>query len=76
MMKNGIPVRLEAELQSAFTDTVGMENLLAEIPGTDRREEFVLIGAHLDSWHGGTGATDNATNVAIAKRLMTLQLER
>jgi carboxypeptidase Q len=53
MMKNGIPVRLEEELQSAFTDTVGMENLLAEIPGTDRREEFVLIGAHLDSCTAG-----------------------
>jgi Zn-dependent M28 family amino/carboxypeptidase len=41
-------------------------NTLAEIPGTDLREEVVMLGGHLDSWHGGTGATDNAAGVAVA----------
>jgi carboxypeptidase Q len=36
-------------------------NVIAEIPGTDLKDEVVMIGAHLDSWHGGTGATDNGT---------------
>jgi Zn-dependent M28 family amino/carboxypeptidase len=43
---------------------MGIENVLAEIPGGDKADEAVLVGAHLDSWHGGTGATDNAANVA------------
>ena len=40
-------------------------NTLAEIPGTDRNGEIVMVGAHLDSWHGGTGATDNAAGCAV-----------
>ena len=39
-------------------------NVIAELPGTDLRNEIVLIGGHFDSHHGGTGATDNATGVA------------
>lgn len=41
-------------------------NTIAEIPGTDRQPEVVMLGAHLDSWHGGTGATDNAAGSAVA----------
>jgi Zn-dependent M28 family amino/carboxypeptidase len=40
-------------------------NTVAEIPGTDKKDEIVMLGGHLDSWHGGTGATDNACGVAI-----------
>src|SRR5260370_24236981 len=40
-------------------------NTVAEIPGTDKSGEVVMLGAHLDSWHGGTGATDNAAGSAI-----------
>jgi carboxypeptidase Q len=40
-------------------------NALAEIPGTDRRNEVVMLGAHLDSWHAATGATDNGIGSAI-----------
>jgi Zn-dependent M28 family amino/carboxypeptidase len=40
-------------------------NTVAEIPGGDLADELVMLGAHLDSWHGGTGATDNAAGVAV-----------
>ncbi len=49
-------------------------NVLAEIPGTDPalRDEVVLVGAHLDSWHTATGATDNADGVAAAMEAMRI----
>jgi hypothetical protein len=49
-------------------------NAIAEIPGTDKRDEVVMLGAHLDSWHAATGATDNAVGSAImmeAVRILT-----
>jgi carboxypeptidase Q len=47
-------------------------NLTADIPGTDLAHEFVLIGAHLDSWTGATGATDNAAGVAVMVEVMRI----
>ena len=41
-------------------------NILAEIPGTDLKDEIVMLGAHFDSWHSGTGATDNAVGSGVA----------
>ena len=40
-------------------------NVIAEIPGTDKADEVVMLGGHLDSWHAGTGATDNAIGCAV-----------
>jgi carboxypeptidase Q len=40
-------------------------NVIAEIPGTDKADEVVMLGGHLDSWHSGTGATDNAIGCAV-----------
>jgi Zn-dependent M28 family amino/carboxypeptidase len=58
---------MEVELQVEFHDDDLMSyNTVAEIPGTDLREEVVILGGHLDSWHGGTGATDNAAGCAVA----------
>ena len=54
---------VDAELGT--TDQVGA-NTVAELPGSDLADELVLLGGHLDSWHGGTGATDNAAGVAMA----------
>jgi hypothetical protein len=62
-------VKLEIEVKSRFHDKDNMAyNTVAEIPGNDaaRSEEVVLVGAHLDSWHAGTGATDNAAGSAVA----------
>jgi len=41
-------------------------NTVAEIPGTDLKDEVVMLGGHMDSWHAGTGATDNGAGVAVA----------
>ncbi|HEX6199840.1 MAG TPA: M20/M25/M40 family metallo-hydrolase [Thermoanaerobaculia bacterium] len=47
-------------------DDLAGYNTVAEIPGTDLADQVVMVGAHLDSWHGGTGATDNAAGCAVA----------
>ena len=66
MMKKGIPVKLSMELKSRYTNPDGMEhNIIAEIPGTDLKDEIVIFGAHFDSWHAATGATDNGAGSAV-----------
>ena len=47
-------------------------NTIAEIPGTDKKDEIVMIGAHLDSWHGGTGATDNGAGSVVVMEAMRI----
>ena len=47
-------------------------NVVGEIPGTDKADEIVLIGAHFDSWHGGTGATDNAAGSAAMMEVLRI----
>lgn len=63
MVKAGLTPRLRMELRTEFTQPDSGWNVIGEIPGTELKDEVVMIGAHLDSWHGGTGATDNATGV-------------
>lgn len=59
-------VELELDLRAKFLDEEpNAWNTIAEIPGTDKKNEVVMMGAHLDSWHTGTGATDNAAGVAV-----------
>lgn len=61
----GVPVKLELALETEFTEPGPGFNVIAEIEGTDLKDEIVMIGAHLDSWHAGTGATDNASGSAV-----------
>jgi hypothetical protein len=66
MMSKGVPVQLEINIRSRYHDQDLMSyNVIAEIPGTDLKDEIVMLGAHFDSWHGGTGATDNAAGSAV-----------
>ncbi len=61
-----IPVKLEFEIDAKFyDDRTDSVNVIGEIPGGAKRDEVVMIGAHLDSWQGGTGATDNAAGSAV-----------
>jgi carboxypeptidase Q len=62
------PVKLSLSLAARFSDNVEGFNVVAEIPGTDPqlKTEVVMLGAHLDSWHSATGATDNGAGVAAA----------
>ena len=48
-----------------YEDDLTGYNTIAEIPGTDKADEIVMLGAHLDSWHAGTGATDNGAGVVV-----------
>jgi hypothetical protein len=67
MIKAGENVRMKVSLVTQFSkDAVMGQNTIAEIPGTDKADEFVMIGGHMDSWHAGTGATDNGAGVAAA----------
>ncbi len=60
-------VEVEIDVKAAFNDdNEDAANVVAEIPGTDKAAEVVMVGAHLDSWHSGTGATDNAAGSAVA----------
>lgn len=63
MLKDG-PVRVQFQFSNRLRENVKVDNVVAEIPGTDADGEYVLLGAHLDSWHLGTGAEDNGTGVA------------
>lgn len=79
-VKRGVPVRLEVEIDNEFyDDDLQAYNTLADLPGTDKADEYVMIGAHLDSWYGGTGATDNAAGSVVMMEAMrilkTLDLE-
>lgn len=66
LIRNGKDVTMECELQVEWQtkDTKGY-NTIAEWEGTDLKDEVVMIGAHMDSWHSSTGATDNAVGVAV-----------
>jgi carboxypeptidase Q len=68
MMERGEQLKVTLDLSVEFhenDDLMGF-NTLAEITGTDLKDEVVMLGGHMDSWHSGTGATDNAAGVAVA----------
>ena len=68
IVEKGQPVRMEANVKNTFYDQdLNAFNIVAEIPGSDPKlkEELVMLGAHFDSWHAGTGATDNAAGSAV-----------
>jgi len=68
LLKNNIPVSLDADVATKFqTEDTKAYNVVAEIKGTDKKlkDEIVMLGGHLDSWHGATGATDNAAGSAV-----------
>jgi len=68
----GRNVKLELALETEFTPAAQGFNVIGEIPGTDLKDEVVMIGAHLDSWHAGTGATDNGAGSAVMMEAMRI----
>ncbi|HEX9001152.1 MAG TPA: M20/M25/M40 family metallo-hydrolase [Blastocatellia bacterium] len=67
ILDKGIKVKMEVDIKAQFhNQDLNAYNTVAEIPGTDKKEELVMLGGHMDSWHGGTGATDNAAGVSVA----------
>ena len=64
-LASGRPVRLRLFNSSSWQGEAQSANVIGEIPGTGRRDEIVLLGAHLDSWDLGTGAHDDGTGVGV-----------
>ena len=65
ILGDGTPVELEFTIvNKVYPEGRTAYNAIAEIPGTDKKDEVVMLGGHLDSWHSATGATDNAIGVA------------
>ena len=61
-------VEMELNVKNDFydgPDSMNQNDTIAEIPGTDKKDEVVMLGAHLDSWHAGTGATDNGAGTVV-----------
>jgi hypothetical protein len=72
-VQKGIPVTLEANIENKFyDDDLNSFNIIGELPGTDKSDQVVMLGAHFDSWHTGTGATDNAVGSAIMLEAMRI----
>ena len=76
MLDRKVPVTLSIDLDVAITPAAPGFNVVAEIPGTDPQigQQVVMLGAHLDSWHSATGATDNgAGSAAVMEAMRILQ---
>lgn len=72
MIRRGETLKIELDLAVQFHDDAEVFNTVAEIPGTDLKDEVVMLGGHMDSWHSGTGATDNAAGVAVAMEVVRI----
>jgi hypothetical protein len=72
MLQKNLPVTLEADIKNTYTPNPTMFNVVGEIPGTDKADEIVMLGAHFDSWHASTGATDNAAGSAAMMEAMRI----
>lgn len=71
-IKSGLDVVMELTMETEFFPEEPGFNIIAEIPGTDLKDEVVIIGAHFDSWHSGTGTTDNGVGTAVMMEAMRL----
>ena len=66
LMADGTAVSLEFDIQNRIIpEGTTSYNTVGEITGTDKKDEVIMLGGHLDSWHAATGATDNAVGCAI-----------
>ena len=73
LLDRKVPVKLEVDVSARFVDArTDSVNVIGEIEGGRKKQEVVMIGAHLDSWHGGTGATDNAAGSAVMIEAMRI----
>jgi hypothetical protein len=76
LLEHNVPVTVELNIETRFNDEAqGQQNgfnIIGDLPGTDLAREIVLIGAHFDSWHGATGATDNAAGSAAMMEVLRI----
>ena len=75
MLEKKVTVTLQIDIENKFyDDDLNSFNIIGEIPGTDKSkaDEIVMLGAHFDSWHAGTGATDNGAGSAVMLEAMRI----
>ncbi len=72
MIRKGEHPKLDLNLEVEFSRSDSCYNIIGEIPGSDLSNEVVMIGGHFDSWHGGTGATDDGTGTAVCIEAMRI----
>ena len=72
MIAKNLPVTIEADIKNTYYPNPTMFNVVGEIPGTDKADEIVMLGAHFDSWHASTGATDNVAGSAAMMEAMRI----
>jgi len=72
LLDKKIPVTLEFDIDNRIYDSPDTFNVVADLPGGARKDEIVLIGAHLDSWTFGTGATDDTSGCAVMMEVMPI----
>jgi carboxypeptidase Q len=72
MLAKNLPVTIEADIKNTYTPNPPMFNVVGEIRGTDKADEIVMLGAHFDSWHAATGATDNGAGSAAMMEAMRI----
>src|SRR5581483_4557841 len=69
--KQPVSIRMNLEAKVSDQDVDGLD-LIGEIPGQKKADEVVMVGAHFDSWHSGTGATDNGAGSAVMIEVMRI----
>jgi hypothetical protein len=67
-----IPVKIEVDVAAQFHENQDGFNVVANLPGGKKKDEVVIVGGHLDTWHGGTGATDNSIGSAVMMEVMRI----
>ncbi len=74
LARHKVAVEMEVDIQNKFFDSPVVNNVYGEIQGTDKllKAEVVMLGAHIDSWHGGTGAADNASGCIVMLEAMRI----
>lgn len=72
ILEKNVPVTVALNVQNRFYDDVNSFNVMAELPGSDKKNEVVMLGAHFDSWHAGTGTVDNASGSAVMMEAMRI----
>src|SRR5690606_13654410 len=72
LTESGNTPKLTIRAESKFTGMVPTFNTIAEIKGTEKPDEYVILSAHFDSWDGGTGATDNGTGTLVMMEAMRI----
>ena len=72
LLEHDVPVQLTFDIKTEFGTDNDSFNVIAELPGNAKKDEVVMVGGHFDSWHYGTGATDNAAGSAVAMEAMRI----